>query len=85
MNRNRWKEVPGKILHRCDRCGQFHAAYVVDDPEVVRQVRGENSGETKVILCQTCWKALFGEAGVSRQASSFHSGQAAKVKRKKDN
>jgi hypothetical protein len=52
--------LKGKILRRCDRCGKFHAAYVVDDPAVVRQVKGENSGEAKVILCQTCWKKLFG-------------------------
>jgi CubicO group peptidase (beta-lactamase class C family) len=36
----------GKILKRCDLCGKFHAAYLVDDPKLGKR-----------ILCYQCWKA----------------------------
>jgi release factor glutamine methyltransferase len=38
--------MPGFKLRRCDRCNQYHASYVVDDPQ-----RG------KINLCTNCWKA----------------------------
>jgi hypothetical protein len=41
----------GKILRRCDSCKEFHASYLVVDPET-----GKNE-----ILCQKCWKKRFGQ------------------------
>jgi hypothetical protein len=38
--------VSRKILRRCSLCKKFHAAYLVEDPEL---------GE--IILCYSCWKA----------------------------
>lgn len=41
--------MPGKILHRCDLCGNFHATYLVDDPKSGGKIR----------LCYNCWKAKY--------------------------
>ncbi len=38
----------GKILKKCDVCGQFHASYRVQD---------EKLGSLR--LCYSCWKARF--------------------------
>ena len=38
--------MSGFKLRRCDRCNQYHASYVVDDPQ-----RG------KINLCTNCWNA----------------------------
>ncbi len=38
--------MPPKILRRCTVCKQFHASYLVEDP---------NRG--KIYLCYDCWKA----------------------------
>jgi hypothetical protein len=43
----------GKILQRCDVCGQFHVGYVVDDPQL-----------GKLHLCYKCWKSRQEAAGL---------------------
>ena len=42
-----------KILQRCDVCGQFHVAYVVDDPQL-----------GKLHLCYRCWTSRQEAAGL---------------------
>ena len=42
-----------KILLRCDVCGQFHVAYVVDDPQL-----------GKLHLCYKCWRSRQEAAGL---------------------
>lgn len=41
-----WSNMPAKILRRCTICKNFHAAYLVEDPEL-----------GKCYLCLRCWKA----------------------------
>jgi ribosome-binding protein aMBF1 (putative translation factor) len=40
-----WKKHAGKILHRCDLCGKFHAAYRVVDAQL-----------GSLSVCYDCWK-----------------------------
>ncbi|NSW54052.1 MAG: hypothetical protein HPY85_16235 [Anaerolineae bacterium] len=42
----------GRTLQRCDACGQFHAAYRVEDPTL---------GVLK--LCRKCWDARQAKKG----------------------
>jgi hypothetical protein len=40
--------MPPKALKRCDVCGKFHAAYLVDDPQL-----------GKLNVCLDCWKRKY--------------------------
>jgi hypothetical protein len=54
--------MPGKVLRRCDICGNFHAAYIVPEGE---------SG--KRYYCYKCWKArMVAAPGQAEDASHLH-------------
>lgn len=54
--------MPGHILHRCDRCNQYHAAYIVNDPQ-----RG------KIHLCTSCWNAANRDLAPASPVVTVHS------------
>lgn len=57
-----------KILRRCDICGKYHVAYVVEDPSL-----------GKLYLCQACWKARIIREMAGTPANPTSDGETKKV------
>lgn len=60
--------MPPKILRRCDICGKYHVAYVVEDTSL-----------GKLYLCHSCWKARITRQTGDTPANPTSDGETKKV------